>query len=302
MDRKRLGKKLLFPPLWLILLLTAASTAALILIFVQGWSESPTAYGIYVMAFYTLCVICAFASNVLPRRYQTIRAKVYANPIGNRYLTDAAFKTHVSLYATLMINLLYVGINIHTWHLNRSAWFIVLAGYYVILAVMRFLLLRYMQRHQLGQNRLGELKRARLCALILLTVNFTLTGAVMMILYQNKGFEYLGILIYVMAAYTFYTTTHAIVSLIKYRKYQSPVMTTSKVIALSAALVSMLALETAMFAQFGGNMAPEAQWLMIALTGAGVSIIVAAMSIYMIWKCTNEIKEIARNGRKERNI
>ena len=100
-----------------------------------------------------------------------------------------------------------------------------------------------------------------------------------------------------MAGYTFYITIHAIVDLIKYRKYKSPVMTTSKIIALSAALVSMLALETAMFSQFGGEMATENKWLMIALTGAGVSIVVIAMSGYMIVQTAKEIKEIKNHGR-----
>lgn len=136
-----------------------------------------------------------------------------------------------------------------------------------------------------------------MCSCILLLLNFVLTGAVLMILYQNKGFEYHGVLIYVMAGYTFYITTHAIIDLVKYRKYQSPVMTTSKVIALSAALVSMLSLETAMFSQFGGDMAPENRWLMIALTGAGVSIVVIVMSVYMIARTAKEIKEIKKYGR-----
>ena len=144
------------------------------------------------------------------------------------------------------------------------------------------------------------LRRARLCSYILLLLNFVLTGAVMMILFVDKGFTYHGILIYFMAAYTFYITTHAIISLIKYRKYHSPVMTTSKIIALSAALVSMLALETAMFSQFGGNMARESQQLMIALTGAAVSAVVIALSVFMIVKGTREIKTL-RQGKSENN-
>lgn len=204
----------------------------------------------------------------------------------------------MSLYASLGVNLLYVGVNVLSWFLYRSMWFVVLAGYYCILAVMRFLLLRYIRGNKLGLNRLGELKRARLCAYILLTLNFVLTGTVMMILYQNRGFHYNGMLIYVMAGYAFYMTAHAIVDLVKYRKYQSPIMTTSKIIALSAALVSMLSLETAMFSQFGGDMSPENQWLMIALTGAGVSIIVITMSVYMIVQTAKEIKEIKKNGRE----
>ena len=86
-------------------------------------------------------------------------------------------------------------------------------------------------------------------------------------------------------------TTHAIVDLIRYRKYNSPVMTMTKVITLSAALVSMLSLETAMFAQFGQDMKPEHKWLMVALTGAGVSITVITMSVYMIVKSRREMRE-----------
>lgn len=296
MNWRGLGKKLLFPPVWLMLLLTVVSAAGLIWIFVKDLSESPIAYGMYVAAFYTLCVISIFLGIVLPKRYKEIRQKIYDHPIGHRYLTDPAFKTHVSLYASLTVNLLYVGVNVLSFFLYHSTWFIVLAIYYAILAVMRFLLVRYVRSNKLGKNRIGELRRAKLCSYILLTLNFVLSGAVLMILYHNKGFEYHGILIYVMAIYTFYITTHTIVDLVKYRKYQSPVMTTSKIIALSAALVSMLNLETAMFSQFGVDMAPEHQWLMIALTGVGVSIVVITMSVYMIVRTSKEIKEIEKHG------
>lgn len=292
MDWKRLGKRILFPPVWLMLILTLFSAAALVYVFLEGLTEASVAYAIYVISFYTLSVLSIFFAEVLPKRYRQIKEKIYANPIGNRYLTDAAFKTHMSLYASLAVNLLYVGVNLLSWILYGSAWFVVLAVYYVILSVMRFLLIRYVRSNELGKNRLGELRRAKLCSYILLLLNFVLTGAVMMILYENKGFEYHGILIYVMASYTFYITIHAIVNLVKYRKYRSPVMTTSKIISLSAALVSMLSLETAMLSQFGGDMAPETRWLMVALTGAGVSIIVITMSVYMIVQTTKEIKSI----------
>lgn len=292
MDWKKIGKKLLFPPIWLMVVLTVLSAVALVLVFVKGLEESPMAYGVYVLSFYTLSVVCVFFAMVLPKRYKEIRQKIYDHPLGNRYMTDVVFRTHMSLYLSLGINLLYVGVNVLSLVLNRSMWFVVLAGYYMILAVMRFLLVRYVRKTGIGKDRLGELKNARLCAFILLTVNFVLSGAVLMILYQNRGFRYHGILIYVMAAYTFYITTNAIINLVKYRKYNSPVMMTTKVIALSAALVSMLSLETAMFSQFGQDMTPENKWLMIALTGAGVSVTVVTMSLYMIVRSAKEIKKL----------
>ena len=107
---------------------------------------------------------------------------------------------------------------------------------------------------------------------------------------MNKGYEYHGILIYAMAAYTFYTTIFAVINLVKYRKYKSPVMTVSKIISLSSAPVSMLSLETAMFSQFGQSMSQEGQRLMIALTGAGISVAVIGMSAYMIIKTSQELE------------
>lgn len=299
MNRNTFWKKLIFPPLWLMLILLIISAIALPIVFINNLSTKPIAYAVYMVAFYTISVISVFCAVVLPKQYKRIKAKIHSTALGHRYATDVAFKTHVSLYTSLSVNLLYVGINVLSWFLYRSAWFIVLAVYYVILAVMRFLLVRYIRINPLGTNRLGELRRAKLCSCILLLLNFVLTGAVMMILYQDKGFNYHGILIYVMASYTFYITTHAIVNLVKYRKYHSPVMTVSKVISLSAALVSMLSLETAMFSQFGGDMAPESRWLMIALTGAGVSIAVIVMSVIMMAGTAREMKEIERNGRED---
>lgn len=162
------------------------------------------------------------------------------------------------------------------------------------LAIMRFLLVRYINKNKLGEKRLMELERSRLCAIILTTLNLVLSGAVLMILYRNRGFHYNGILIYVMAMYTFYVTTTAIIDLIQYRKYDNPILSTSKVIKMAAALVSMLSLETAMFSQFGEEMSPENQRIMIALTGAGVSVVVITMAIYIIVRSTKEIKQVRR--------
>lgn len=292
MDWKKIGKKLLYPPIWVMILLTVLSAVALTLVFIKRFDQTPVAYIVYVLAFYTLSVVSIFFGMVLPKRYKEIKQKIYDNPIGNRYLTDSSFRTHISLYISLGINLLYVGMNFISYILYHSMWFVILAVYYATLALMRFILLRYVRGEGIGANRLTELKRTKLCAFILLTLNFVLSGAVLMILYQDKGYDYPGFLIYVIAMYTFYMTTHAIVDMVKFRKYNSPVMMTTKIIALSAALVSMLSLETAMFSQFGADMALEDQKLMIILTGAGVSITVITMSIYMILKNTKEIRKL----------
>jgi hypothetical protein len=168
----------------------------------------------------------------------------------------------------------------------------VLAVYYVIMAVMRFLLVRYVRIQRIGTNMLGEWKRSRICAYILLLINLSLSGAVLMILYQHRGYDYPGMMIYVMALYTFYALTMSIVDTVKYRKMGSPVISTAKIVSLSAALVSLLNLETAMFAQFGAGMTAEHQRIFIILTGAGVSITVVTLSVILIVNANKEIRRI----------
>ena len=296
MDWKKIGKKLLFPPVWLMVLLTIASAVALTFVFIKGMEQSIPAYIVYVLAFYTLSTVSVFCALVLPKRYKEIKQKIYDNPLGNRFMTDRVFRTNVSLTVSLLISMLYVGINVWSWHMLQSWWFMVLAVYYAIMAVMRFLLVRYVRIQKIGTSLLKEWKRARICAYILLLINLSLSGAVLMILYQSKGYDYPGVMIYVMALYTFYSTIHSIVDIVRYRKLGSPVMSTAKIVSLSGALVSMLNLETAMFAQFGADMSPENQRIFIILTGAGVSITVVTLSVILIVNANKEIRRI-KNGK-----
>ncbi len=292
MNWKNLGKKLLFPPAWLTVLLVSVSAVTLTLVFVKGMEQSIFAYAVYVLSFYTLCVVSIFCVLVLPKQYGSIKRKIHNSPMGHRYMSDRVFRTNISLSVSFVISMLYVGINLWSWYTLRSYWFLVLAVYYVIMAVMRFLLVRYVRVQKIGTSILGEWKRSRVCACFLLLINLSLSGAVLMILYQSKGYDYPGVMIYVMALYTFYATIHAAVDIVRYRKLGSPVMSTAKIVSLCAALVSMLNLETAMFAQFGADMPPESRRIFIILTGAGVSITVVTLSAILITNANKEIRRI----------
>lgn len=292
---KIVGKKFLFPPIWIIALLTVICTVALVAIFINGWEMSPLAYVSYVLSFYTLTVICIVCWKVLPGYYKRAKNKMHENKYIDRYVTDAVFKSNVGLYRSLAINLIYVVVNVVSGYIYQTYWFAIFAVYYAIIAMMRFLLVRYIIKNPIGNNHLGELKRARQCSCILMTVNLALSGAVLMMVFFDRGFQYQGFLIYVIALYTFYITVTAVIDMIKYRKYKSPILSVTKVIKMASALFSMLFLETAMFAQFGTDTSPEIKRLMIMLTGAGISIAVVSMAIYMIVQTTREIKQYKHN-------
>ncbi len=292
MDWKKFVKKLFFPSIWIVVLLTIFSGAGLAFVFVKGFDTSLAAIFVYVVSFYALTILSIAVCTKFPRYYKNTKQKVYKNKYANQYLTDVEFKTHVTLYISLFINLVYVGVNAVSAYVYETNWFGIFAVYYAIMAIMRFLLVRYVGKNHLGESRLGEWRRARFCAYILLSVNLTLSGVVLMMVYFERGFEYQGFLIYVMALYTFCCTAAAIVDLMKYRRYHSPVMSISKIIKLASALFSMLFLETAMFSQFGMNTAEETKRIMIMATGAGISVIVVTMAVYMIVRSTKELKKI----------
>ena len=214
-------------------------------------------------------------------------------PLVERYISETTFRAEISLYPSLAINLFYAGIKLVLGICYRSVWFGTLAVYYVLLAVMRFSLLYHVRRREkVKHNSISELKICRLCGIILMILDWALTGIIILVVRRNSGFEYPGMLIYVMALYTFYAVITAIMNVVKFRKYNSPVVSVAKVINLTAALVSMLSLETAMLTQFGAARDAAFRESMSAATGTGVSIIVLGMAVVMIVRTTNQIKKL----------
>ncbi len=217
----------------------------------------------------------------------SLMKKIRETKLGNRFFTDVRFRTEIALYCGLFINFLYIILKLFSGIYYRSVWFIALGVYYILLAIMRFILLH-------KNNNLTiktELKRYRLCGIILLVMNQLLAGIVGFMVRQNKGFDYPGILIYAMAAYSFYSIICAVVNVVKFRKHKSPMLSAAKVINLVAAMVSILSLETAMLAQFGSDDDPLFRKAMTAATGGAVCTIVIGIAIFMIVKSTKRLQK-----------
>ncbi len=118
--------------------------------------------------------------------------------------------------------------------------------------------------------------------------------------HRNKGFNYQGMLIYLMAMYAFYSVITAVVNLVKFRKHGSPILPAAKAINLVAAMISILSLETEMLAQFGGD--DEFRSVMTSATGGGVCTITIGIAIFMNVKSTRKLKApMAQNSQEVEN-
>ena len=156
---------------------------------------------------------------------------------------------------------------------------------------MRAVLVLYVHRRLVGEDITSEFKRYRACGIILLFMNQALAGIAVCMVTKDKGFSYPGLMIYAMAMYAFYITIVAAVNVVKFRRRGSPLLSAAKVISLTAALVSMLSLETAMLAQFGGEDVVFRR-LMLGISGGAVCTIVLTMAIYMIARSTRQLKRL----------
>jgi hypothetical protein len=116
-----------------------------------------------------------------------------------------------------------------------------------------------------------------------------LAGIVFFVVFLERTFNHHMITTIAIAAYTFFTFTFAIINLIRYRKYNSPVYSAAKIIALIAGCVSMFTLETTMLTTFGSNEAALFRPLMLSLTGVAVIGFAITMSIIMIIKGSKQL-------------
>lgn len=139
----------------------------------------------------------------------------------------------------------------------------------------------------------SELIKYRACGWIFLVMNLALTLIVFFMLYWNRTFQHHMITAITMAAYTFTAFTVAIVNMVKYKKYNSPIFSASKAISFSAACVSMLTLASTMLTTFSdGTMSMLEQKIILGSLGFAVSVVVVVMAIYMIAQGTKKLKQL----------
>lgn len=293
---KKILKRLFFLPPLLIVIIAVPAFAAVIYVLVKEIS-GPLAYLSYLASAYALITLGLGVPGIVRSVRHWIEGhpltqKILSIPLSRRYMEDVKFRAEVSLGIGFTINLLYIVMKLVSGIYYRSTWFISLAMYYTMLAVMRLLLL-YRRRWPEGKARQElELRRYRSCGVVLLFMNIALAGIVAFMVHQNRGYEYPGTLIYAMAAYSFYAVIIAAINVIKFRRHGSPILSAAKAISLVAALVSILSLETAMLAQFGSEDDPLFRKTMTGATGGGVCVIVLGMALFMIVKASKQLKQI----------
>ena len=203
-------------------------------------------------------------------------------------LFDYEQRSRYILYLSLTFNLLYAIFKLATGIYFHSFWMGALGIYYAVLAALRFFLLRSMS-NQDDQQGWAAYRRT---AWQLNFLTLVMSGVFVQMVIQNRAYSYPGVLIYAMGMWAFYKIITAVINLIKRHKEENKALAAARCISFAGALMSILALQTAMIAQFGEDAADFA-YIMNAIGGAVVTALLITLSALMIarsseWK-KNEI-------------
>lgn len=215
------------PPLIVNCIFSIIFSISSLVSILQRWERTVPSLFIYIL--YVLAAIFLFTSiwsivllfKTSPP-LQLVSRVANRNILFSKLLDDDIFRIISIGYNSLVINILFVITKIIAGWWFSSEWLIVLAMYYLILCVTKFLILRNtsykntQSEVQLQEKR--EWKVYRLCGYLPVLLSFVLQGVAIMIVKERKEFYYQGCLIFVVAFYDFYCLTTSNIYIIKKEK------------------------------------------------------------------------------------
>ncbi len=291
-DKKKEWWKIIIFPHPIIKILFVIVTVPLLIYSLGYDAANPIiVYFSYAFSAYVLVVVCLDVPGIV----KAVKIWLYSHKYSKRYLTDSKLRAKIALYSETAINLIYATLYFGMGVYYSSTWVRAIAIYYIVLSIIRVGLVnkdrKKVEIEDVNLRRAYELESCRNCGKLMFILNFVVAGIVGHMIWKNEHYNYPGLLIYAQAAYAFFCLTKAIIHLFKYKKMEQPILSAAKIVSMSTALVSILAMQTAMLTQFGEGQANFAR-IMNALTGSTVCFIEFAMAVWLVHKSSKELVNI----------
>lgn len=285
---KKFINTVIFPKaLWRIIIIIVGY-GALLLAFTSPLKDTPIAIIAYVLSAYALTITVAWGICIYKAIHLRIKKSVNEVAIVNKYFTDQYFKVLIGISLSLIINLGFAALKMVHAILQSFAWNGAIAGYYILLCIIRCYLTAQLMKAGKSKDRKQEFKVYRTTAVLLFLTNLILSIIVTQIVREGKTYVYSGYMIYASAAYTFYSLAISIYNAIKYNKYGSSLLSAAKTINLTTAFVALFSLQTAMITEFSTT--GEEIWRLNQITGTVVCILVLLMAAYMLLRSHKNLK------------
>ena len=303
-DFRSLWKKILNPPTWakvltfIITLLSATLSLVMVALGLENGALAIIAYILFGIAGVSLTYSVYLIIPLFPKMKSGIIAWMEKYEFTHLLLRNFGFRTVIFAIGSFLMSLLFSGFNAYMGIKNRSIWYGALAAFYIALAFLRGGVLAY-HKSRIGKKTQNDeyvkVKVYRNSGIITLILNIALSSAIAQMIFSDAHFTYMGWTIFAYAAYAFYKITMSIIALIKAHKQTDLTVRAIRNINLVDALVSILALQTALLTMFSEGEVNIS--IFNTFTGIVVSLLSVGIGIYMIASANKKMKEIQKENK-----
>lgn len=206
------------------------------------------------------------------------------------YQNDPWLRAATSTKMSAVINLFFVFYQAYNAYRRESLWFAALSVYYAWLTFMRVNIATYMQT--LAADGREELRRYRRTGYWLLFLNTVILA--LGIVSNRFGYRpsYATHMLVVVALFAFYNVTAAIINLHKWRKLEDPLISASKALSLSCALISVYSLQSAAIGRFAAMSDARILNFLTYATPIVIFLVIGSISLFIILRVNWVLKAI----------
>ncbi len=271
-------------------LITAVSSVLLLLLGGKDKTASIFAYCLFALAAiflaYSVYLIVRAAPNIKNNIINVLKKREFTN----RLLENFGFRTIVFSAFSFCLGIIFALFNGYLGLANKSIWYGALAAYYFFISFLRggILVFKKKSKKEEKNDCFLDARMYRNSGIALLVLNVAMTSAIVQMIFYNAHFSYAGWTVFAYAAYAFYKMTMSVISFIKANKQTDLTVAAIRNVNLTDALVSILALQTALLTTFdkgGVNISA-----INAFTGFAVAAFTVFLGVYMIIYSSKIIK------------
>lgn len=303
-DFRSLWKKILNPPTYvkvlnfIITILSATLSLVMVALGLENGVLAIIAYILFGIAGVSLAYSVYLIIPLFPKMKSGIIAWMEKRNFTHLLLRNFGFRTVIFAIGSFLMSLLFSGFNAYMGIKNSSIWYGALAAFYIALAFLRGGVLAYHKSRIGKKTQNDEYVKAKVyknSGIITLILNIALSSAIAQMIFSDAHFTYMGWTIFAYAAYAFYKITMSIIALIKAHKQTDLTVRAIRNINLVDALVSILALQTALLSMFSEGEVNIS--IFNTFTGIVVSLLSVGIGIYMIVSANKKMKEIQKENK-----
>ncbi len=291
------------PPKWFMILtfcLTVIFAGGSLVLLLLNLGEQFYSYIVYAFAgtflAYAVYLIVILAPKIKKWYLDAIKKYKFTRKV----YEDYKFRTVVFSCSSLIFNFCFGAFEIVMGAAYQSIWFGSLGLYHLILSLTRFgIVYRYYKQSKTQEVDFNKtLKTYKNTGICILIFNLALAGAMGQMIFSQRALEYVGLMIFAIAAYAFYKITISIIGIFKAKKHNDYLAQSLRNLNLTDAMVSLYALQTALIATFSIEQGTDMAFMNMA-TGIVVTVISIFIGIYMIVKSKKDNNKLNQTNKGE---